>query len=468
MKPFFSQLSLSRQFLWVSFPILLGATLTMGWWVGRQVEDSVVHRIGSVTALYVDSFIAPHIQSLGNQSDLTPHDLEMLNADLNGTPLGQKIVALKIWRKDGTVLFSTDATVTGKKFPIDDGLAQALTGQIFSEISERSDDQQQAHGQVLPRLIETYTPLHADRTGEVMAAAEFYVKPDDVDRETRAAQRRSWLVVAGTMLALYLGLFLVVRRGSRTIDEQQAELGDKVRQLTALNAQNLQLQARVISAAERATSVNENFLQRVSADIHDGPGQDLGFALMQLKNLGDQSLTDGDKAHEAWGKGLAPARAAVASALNDLRAMSADIELPDIALLGACDIAARVVRDFQAKTGAQVLVQASAPVVNVSYRVKVALYRVLQESLANTLRHAQGKDVRVLLTGDSQRLTLEVSDQGPGFDPREAAKKGRLGLHGMRQRIEVLGGTFEVQTAEGAGTLIRVVLPLIQEQHDSQ
>src|SRR3954465_8218210 len=72
--PWFARLSLSQQFLLASFPIMLAATLGMGWWVGDQVEESVVRRTGAVTALYVDSFVAPHVQTLASRDDLTDAD----------------------------------------------------------------------------------------------------------------------------------------------------------------------------------------------------------------------------------------------------------------------------------------------------------------------------------------------------------------------------------------------------------
>lgn len=257
MKNVTNRLSLSKQFLLVSFPILFVGTVVIGRWVGQQVEDSVVHRIGGVTALYVDSFIAPHVQTLRRSDELSARDLEGINADLVNSPLGKKIVSLKIWRKDGYVLFSTDKDAVGRKFPIDEGLAVALAGNIFSEISERTRAQQAKHGQPMPRLIETYTPIHANGAGGILAAAEFYEKPDEVDRDVSAAKRRSWLLVACTTLAMYLLLFLVVRRGSMTIAAQQSELEDKVGQLTMMNEQNSKLQERVIVAAERATALNE-------------------------------------------------------------------------------------------------------------------------------------------------------------------------------------------------------------------
>lgn len=471
MKRAFHHLSLAQQFLMVSFPVLLAGSLVIGWWIGKQVEEGVVHRIGSVTALYVDAFVGPHVQSLAQNASLTPADLAMLNADLDETMLGQKIISLKVWDRNGRVLFSTDAAVIGKQFPIEDGLQLALDGNIYSEVSVRSADQQREHGQPLPRLIETYTPIHEDRTGRVIAAAEFYERPDELDRLAGAAQRGSWLRVAATMMAMYLCLFLLVRRGSHTIAEQQRELSDQVAQLTTLNAQNTRLQARVIDAAERATALNENFLQRVSADIHDGPGQDLGFALMQIKNMEDSLATGMPSASQSpatWSSALPQTKVAIESALKDLRALSADIELPDIARLELSDIAARVVRDLHIKTGVSAELTCQGEPVQASFRVKVALYRLLQESLANTVRHAPGTAARVLLRTTSTQLHIEVQDNGPGFDPVAAARKGRLGLRGMQQRVEVLGGAFELLSTPGAGTLIRVGLPLLSENpaHD--
>jgi signal transduction histidine kinase len=457
MNQFFNRLSLSRQFLLLSFPILLAASLAIGWWIGEQVKDSVVHRLGGVTALYVGGFIAPHLQRLSDGGSLDASDRDALKSDLVNTALGQKIVALKVWSRAGAVLFSSEVQEAGKVFPIGEGLAEALAGNIFSEISERSSAEREQHGQPLPRLIETYTPIHADRSGSIIAAAEFYLRPDDVDREAAAAQQRGWFIVAAVMGTMYLLLFILVRKGSKTIIVQQEQLSDKVQQLTALNERNRHLQARVIRAAERATGVNEQLLQRVSANIHDGPVQDLGFALMQLKNL-DDALRAGPAAMAPVTQ-LAPACVALQSALGDLRSISADLDLPDIEPLSPREIADRVVRDFQGKTG-QVVELSGEPVAPlVSFRVKVTLYRVLQECLANALRHAGCRGCKVRLAGSGATLMVEVSDDGPGFDPVAAASKGRFGLHGMRQRVEVVGGVFEVQSAPGHGTVIRITLP---------
>ena len=466
----FRRLSLSKQFLTVSFPVILLGSLAIGWWIGNQIKESVVQRMGSVTALFVESFISPHVQSLANRTELSSDEIQLLNTDIKTTILGKKISSLKIWNKDGLVLFSTDAAVIGKKFPIDEGLSAALSGKIFSEISIRSAAEQIDHGQPLPRQIETYTPIHENRSGRVIAAAEFYQLPDEIDRLANSAQLSSWTWVGTTMSLMYLCLFILVRRGSKTIVDQQSELSHKIDELTILNEQNILLQARVIKAAERATLVNENFLQRVSADIHDGPSQDLGYALMQIKNLND-SITEnsatGKPIPTEWSNGLSQTKAAIESAIKDLRAMTADIELPDIALLSLVAIAERVVRDFYVKTGVVVDLAVPTGDIPASFRDKVAIYRVLQESLANVYRHAPNAACHVSLKIRSNSLILEISDKGPGFEPHLALKKKRLGLVGMRQRIEVLGGSFQILTTLGAGTTILVTLPVVDFELES-
>jgi signal transduction histidine kinase len=105
--------------------------------------------------------------------------------------------------------------------------------------------------------------------------------------------------------------------------------------------------------------------------------------------------------------------------------------------------------------------------VQASFRDKIAIYRVLQESLANVYRHAPNAACHVVLRTRANSLILEISDKGPGFDPQAAMKKKRLGLVGMRQRIEVLGGSFQVITTLGAGTTILVTLPITDINSDN-
>ncbi len=471
MKSSFRRLSLSKQFLMVSFPVILIGSLTVGWWIGNQVKESVIQRLGSVAAMYVDSFVAPHMQLLSEQTELSAEQIELLNKNIKESMLGQKIASLKIWNKQGRVLFSTDPSVIGRTLKIENALVAAFDGKISSEIDIRTQAEQLEHGQPMPRMIETYTPIHEYRSGRVIAAAELYQHPDEIDRLANAAQLNSWKWVGSIMSLMYLCLFIIVRRGSKTIDAQQADLNQKIKDLTHLNEQNTQLQERVIKASERTTLVNENFLQRVSTDIHDGPSQDLSFALMQIENLEVALIESNASGHPTpaeWSNGLKQTKAAIESAVRDLRALSSNIELPDISQLSIDAIAERVVRDHHIKTGVVVELTTTKQDIPASFRNKVAIYRLLQESLANTYKHAHHAACRVSLKTIANALLVEVSDKGPGFDPQAALKKKRLGLVGMRQRIEVLGGSFQLITTIGAGTTILVTLPLLDVEDDDE
>jgi signal transduction histidine kinase len=241
-----------------------------------------------------------------------------------------------------------------------------------------------------------------------------------------------------------------------------------IKQLTELNEANQKLQVKVLRAAERSTALNETFLQRVSADIHDGPGQNLGFALMQLKNIDDARSENPSQSELEGCKNINSAVLALQSALTDLRAISTNLELPHIEPLSVADIASRVVREFQVMTGASVKFDNTMPDVPTTFRTKVTLYRVLQECLANTFRHAKGQECSVSLKGGAEKLFLEVQDKGPGFDLEAASKGRRLGLKGMRQRVEMLGGSFDVVSALGAGTQIRISLPLMAHEANDE
>lgn len=459
----FVRSSLSRQYLFISFPVLLSGMLVIGYLIGRQVEERVAESMGGVSGLYVDSFVAPLVQGLRDTQELRANDQKALGELLTQTQLGKRIVAFKVWRADGRILYSADASQIGKKYPIGEGLTEALAGRVHSEISALSAAENALEVNKFHRLVETYIPIHAAGLGKVIAVAEFYQPVDEVMLASAAAQRQSWLVVAVTTAVMYLLLFILVRRGSQTIEQQRLELNEKVTQLTALNAQNELLHDRVRRAAASTTAINEIYLRRISADLHDGPGQDLGFALMRFESVTEAfSACPGGEAGTAFAaESLRPIQSAIASALADLRVICTGLQLPEIDQLQLGEIAGRAVRDFEGKTGVKVAFTGGELAPIASLPVKIALYRLLQESLANGYRHAQGAGQRVELRLDGQGLLVVIGDNGPGFDPQTAIRQGHLGLVGMRERVEVLGGMFGVLSRPNQGTVIRVNLPLL-------
>jgi two-component system sensor histidine kinase NreB len=92
--------------------------------------------------------------------------------------------------------------------------------------------------------------------------------------------------------------------------------------------------------------------------------------------------------------------------------------------------------------------------------MEIAFYRIVQEALNNVIRHAQAKRVDVVLERRDDRLVLIIEDDGKGFDPQTVIEKGdRLGLFGMRERAEMLGGNLIIESRPGKGTTLVVEVP---------
>jgi chemotaxis family two-component system sensor kinase Cph1 len=92
--------------------------------------------------------------------------------------------------------------------------------------------------------------------------------------------------------------------------------------------------------------------------------------------------------------------------------------------------------------------------------VETTLFRIVQEAVNNVLRHAQAQHVQVILTRDDDHVQVHVADDGRGFDVQRPRSGVHIGLWSMRERVEQLGGRFEVRSAPGQGTTVTAVVPL--------
>lgn len=271
-------------------------------------------------------------------------------------------------------------------------------------------------------------------------------------RDIRSAQQRSWMLVGVATLAIFLLLFGQVRRANNTIVQQRDDLSRQLQQLRAAFDENEGMRARLGKAGAATTALNEQFLHRVAADLHDGPAQTLAYALMRLEEqAGDNKSGLAE---------LAAIHAALRASLDDLRNIAAGLGAPGIAELSLADTALRAVRDFERQTAQKVDATIDAALPAASLATKITVYRLLQESLANSHRHAQGATPRVRVWSETGQVLAEVVDHGSGFDPEAAAHAGRLGLAFMKERVRLLGGQYLLETAQGRGTRVYARLPL--------
>jgi hypothetical protein len=205
------------------------------------------------------------VQSLVSDDSLVAAESDRLDWLFADTPLGQQVIAFQIWDPRGRIVYSTVPSLVGTTAPIGDELAQALRGQVTADVGEAEG------GPLLPpdmaerKLIEIYSPIRDRDVGNVIATAEFYYGINELEADLAAAQRRSWLVVGGVTLLIYLLMASFIQRISNTIRRQQHELRHQVTQLTEMVEQNRELHERVRGAAARTVALNERMLRRLRA-----------------------------------------------------------------------------------------------------------------------------------------------------------------------------------------------------------
>ena len=448
-------LSLAMQFVLAGGVGLLALLLVVGFWVTSQIREGVIRNSAATTALYVDGVVAPLLPDLRKSEQLSDSVKRALDETLGQGALGKRLVSFKLWRRDGKVLYAKDAALIGRQFGPSDNLRAAFAGNVVAEFDELDDAESQEEKAARVPLLEIYNPVREPWSGEVVAVSEFYEIADDFQRTLGSALLSSWLIVAAATLAALLLLSGIVRRGSRTIDDQRRALRQQVAELQALVTQNSALRQRVQQASRRATALNEKYLRRIGADLHDGPAQLVALASLRM----DSPLFSGDGARDGRreaeigmiGKGLE-------EAMRGIRGICHVRVLPQIETAPVAEILRLAVDDHERRTGTSVALAVAGPLPEPGASEKISIYRFVQEGLNNAYRHGHARRQAVQAGMKGGRLFVDVSDSGPGFDP---ARAEGLGLAGLRQRIESIGGQFEIASGP-QGT--RLVIHLSAEE----
>jgi signal transduction histidine kinase len=193
--------------------------------------------------------------------------------------------------------------------------------------------------------------------------------------------------------------------------------------------------------------------RRLARELHDETGQALTSILLGLKALEERSK---DPASRAATEEL---RELVVSTLQDVRRLAVELRpsaLDDFGLVAALE---RLAESFAEQTGISVDFQTALADERLPEEVETALYRIVQESLTNVVKHAQARRVSILLARKDGAVKAVVEDDGQGFDPAEQTDDG-YGLMGMRERLALLGGRLEVESGHDGGTTIAAEVPV--------
>jgi len=261
-------------------------------------------------------------------------------------------------------------------------------------------------------------------------------------------------------------LVLAPRRGSAAFSPSERRLLDDLARQAGVAAHAVRLTADLQRSRERLVAAREEERRRLRRDLHDGLGPTLaGFTLTvgAVRNLLTRDPTAADALLDDLGAGIEVAVADIRRVAYALRPPALD----ERGLVGAIRARAASYTTQGATStagGPRVGVEAAEPLPALPAAVEVAAYRIVDEALANVLRHARARNCTVRFTiaevPAGTALRIEVEDDGIGLS---ASPRSGVGLLSLRERAEELGGTCAVETPVAGGTRVAALLPLSQE-----
>lgn len=445
--------SLTRQFAVTGGAIMLLAMIVEGLFTADIVSRNTIDRKAATTALFMDSFLSPLGRHLAVSDVLRPEERTELDRLLGKDDFESRFPHLEIWKEGGLIAYSRSPELVGRMFAPPAGVVAALAGEVSAHYADLEADEHTIRG-FTSRYLEIYAPIRESHTGRIVAVAEIHEVTEPLKQRLWWLRLNSWLARIGVTAMIMAGLFWIVYRGNRIIMAQQRQLGDRMVELERTSRHNRALRERIQRASSRVSELNERFLRGLGADLHDGPAQLIGLAALKVEHV---RLAGTAVKHE---EELQALDSFLTDALREIRAISKGLVLPEIEGLPLPDVVRRAARAHEQRTGTSVAVCCEDIPQPLPNAAKMCAYRFVQEGLNNAFRHAGGTGQIVTCKLEDGILCLAVEDGGGKGPGCPAAPGSGLGLVGLRERVESLGGTFRMSKVPKQGTRIAMTLTM--------
>ena len=246
-------------------------------------------------------------------------------------------------------------------------------------------------------------------------------------------------------------LYLAEKQPSGSFTEEDEEIVTVLAAQAAVAIENAGSVRR--DALRRAVQAQEGERRRLARELHDETGQALTSILLGL------SAVENAKSAEAAQAAAAELRGLVVRTLQDVRRLAVELRPSALDDFGLEPAVRRLGQTVGEGGELDVLVEVRLGEERLPPDVETALYRIVQEALTNVVRHSGAAHVRVVVTRKPESVAVMIEDDGRGFDAGEVSAEG-LGLLGMRERVQLLDGTLELDPTPGSGTTLIVELPL--------
>ncbi|HEV7335952.1 MAG TPA: ATP-binding protein [Bosea sp. (in: a-proteobacteria)] len=450
-------LSLERKFL-ITAALAVGLSMaTLGYWVEKRIRDGWVQGMAETGALYLEGFLSNHVQLLEHANRLTPESEAEIDDLLFKTNLGSRVAIIKIWDTSGNLVYSTNKSDSHQKMH-PDYIARTLSGSVVIDTDPDDEKGEFRLSDNSNRLIEIYAPIYKRKTKDIIAIGEFYEFDTRIQKELYEMEFTTWMLIAFVTIVIVFLLYLIASRISRTIGMQQDLLEANLARAAALAKRNNALRRAADRARLNASALNETYLASIGADIHDGPIQILSLMMLKLPRASEQGEQPEELARTIR-QNLEPL---IQKTLAELRNLSAGLVLPEVEHLSPAETIDLAVTRHEEHTGTRVARDLMNLPKHAPRAIRVCAYRVIQEALNNSYKHAGGRGQRVTARGDGKMLEIAVADSGVQSSSQLHRPMGstKLGLRGMESRVKALRGSLAIIRLQNGGTEIRASLPL--------
>ena len=347
------------------------------------------------------------------------------------------MVRVKVWSRNGTVVFSDVRSIIGKRFAPGEDVTDVIDNQrSHTDLSDLDAAENGTETNAYDRLVEVYTPITL--TNGTRLAIEIY----STDARVVAAEHE----LTTKLVPFALGSLVVILLAQLPLSMWL------VRRVSGAQQERSRLLRNTLIASRRER-------QTIARELHDGVVQDLAGAGYAVSALASALPDD---ASPSTRKTLDRVSSAMQESVSRLRTVMVDIYPPDLngdGLTSAIEELAERLRaqDVDVDVDLDVDVDAHG---EPSPEVAATLYRCAREGLANVAKHANAQYVKLTLDGDENTFILRLQDNGVGFVPtNDRRQDGHLGLQLMRDAAADLGGHLDLTSSPGTGTTLIMRLP---------
>jgi len=214
-----------------------------------------------------------------------------------------------------------------------------------------------------------------------------------------------------------------------------------------------QLRAILIS---KLITAQEDERKRISRELHDETSQALTSLMLTMRALAEDATSDAQR------EALLTGRDVAAEILRDVRQLAIELRPPVLDDLGLVPAIRKYIEKFDGRQGLSIELTTTGTVRQIDGQIAVALYRIIQEGISNVVKHSGARKVRIGIADSPKNITLTIADDGRGMtadDLLKAQRENRLGLYGMRERVELLQGRLDIETSPEGGTALIITIP---------